>query len=211
MAFPYLLAEKFSSPTMFSMKEFAIVSNLRFISRKNFMLSWVEHEKSLLTSGPDIGLQKDYPQLSMGELLIFHRGPEMQSSRATHESTYMNSRIRVNVMFNTELLCLLSKYFSRQHNEIFFPEKKGFDILWKLSPLETMYGNNVYKMSNPLLMETICIECKILFPRKNKKNIISFSSAEWAQSMVKVKKTSIIVQIWSTRAPPSGALYAHGK
>ena len=29
---------------MLSKKEFAIVSNLRFISRTNFMLSWVEHE-----------------------------------------------------------------------------------------------------------------------------------------------------------------------
>ena len=38
---------------MFSKKEFAIVSNLRFISMKNFMLSSVEHEKSFITSGPD--------------------------------------------------------------------------------------------------------------------------------------------------------------
>ena len=28
------------------------VSNLRFISRENFMLSWAEHEKSFITSGP---------------------------------------------------------------------------------------------------------------------------------------------------------------
>ena len=41
---------------MFSKKEFAIVSNLRFISRKNFMLSRVEHEKSFITSG--LGLSK---------------------------------------------------------------------------------------------------------------------------------------------------------
>ena len=34
-----------------SKKEFAIVSNLRFICRTNFMLSWVEHEKSFITSG----------------------------------------------------------------------------------------------------------------------------------------------------------------
>ena len=32
------LAEKFSCSAMFSKKKFAIVSNLRFISRKNFML-----------------------------------------------------------------------------------------------------------------------------------------------------------------------------
>ena len=30
---------------MFSKKEFAIVSKLRLISRKNIVLSWVEHEK----------------------------------------------------------------------------------------------------------------------------------------------------------------------
>ena len=29
---------------MFRKKEFAIVSNLKFISRKNFMLGWVEHD-----------------------------------------------------------------------------------------------------------------------------------------------------------------------
>ena len=32
---------------------FAIVSNLRFISTENFMLSWTEHEKQFITSGPD--------------------------------------------------------------------------------------------------------------------------------------------------------------
>ena len=37
---------------MFSKKEFAIDSNLRFISRKIFMLSRVENEKSFITSGP---------------------------------------------------------------------------------------------------------------------------------------------------------------
>ena len=29
-----------------------IVGILTFMSRKNFMLSWVEHEKSFITSGP---------------------------------------------------------------------------------------------------------------------------------------------------------------
>ena len=38
----YLLAEKFSCSAKFSKKEFAAVSNLRFINRKNFMLSWAE-------------------------------------------------------------------------------------------------------------------------------------------------------------------------
>ena len=36
---------------MFTKKEFAIVSNLGFISRKKFMLSWVEHEKVLQPLG----------------------------------------------------------------------------------------------------------------------------------------------------------------
>ena len=37
--FSYLLAEKFSCSTMYKKKEFAIVSNLRFINMTNFMLS----------------------------------------------------------------------------------------------------------------------------------------------------------------------------
>ena len=37
---------------MFSEKEFGIISNLRFISMTNSMLSWVELEKSFITSGP---------------------------------------------------------------------------------------------------------------------------------------------------------------
>ena len=51
-AFSYLLAEESSCLAMFSKTEFKIVSNLRFISRTNFMLSWVEHEKSFITSRP---------------------------------------------------------------------------------------------------------------------------------------------------------------
>ena len=39
---------EFSCSAMFSKKEFAIVSNFRFIIRKNFMLSCVEHEKSFI-------------------------------------------------------------------------------------------------------------------------------------------------------------------
>ena len=35
-----------------SKKEFAVVSNLRFISRTNFKLSRVEYEKRFITSGP---------------------------------------------------------------------------------------------------------------------------------------------------------------
>ena len=35
---------------MFSKKEFAIISNFRLISGTNFILSWVEHKKSFITS-----------------------------------------------------------------------------------------------------------------------------------------------------------------
>ena len=45
------ISREISCSTIFSKKEFAIVSNLRFISRTNFMLSGVEHEKSFITSG----------------------------------------------------------------------------------------------------------------------------------------------------------------
>ena len=47
----YLLAEKCSCSSIFRKKEFAFVSNLRFISRTNFMLSWTEHEKKCYNLG----------------------------------------------------------------------------------------------------------------------------------------------------------------
>ena len=41
---------------MFSKQEFAIISNLIFISAagKNFMLSWVEHENGFKTRGLEL-------------------------------------------------------------------------------------------------------------------------------------------------------------
>ena len=48
----FILAEKFSCSAVFSKKIIAIVSNLRFIRRTNFMLSWVERERRFITSGP---------------------------------------------------------------------------------------------------------------------------------------------------------------
>ena len=42
---------------MFSKKEFAVVSNLRFISKTNFMLSWVEHEKKFYNLGASVRLR----------------------------------------------------------------------------------------------------------------------------------------------------------
>ena len=47
--FHIYLAVKVSCSAMFSKKEFKIVSNLKFISRTNFMLSSPEHEKSFIT------------------------------------------------------------------------------------------------------------------------------------------------------------------
>ena len=47
MAFSYLLAEKFTCSDLLNKEEFAIDSYLIFISRTNFMLSWVEHEKTV--------------------------------------------------------------------------------------------------------------------------------------------------------------------
>ena len=47
-----LISREIFMPSYVSKKEFAIVCNLRFISGTNFMLSLVEHEKSLKTSGP---------------------------------------------------------------------------------------------------------------------------------------------------------------
>ena len=58
LAFSYLLAENFSCSAMFSKKEFATVINLRSINRTNFMLSWVEHEKGFITSGPNKTITK---------------------------------------------------------------------------------------------------------------------------------------------------------
>ena len=39
---------------MLSMKELVIVSNLRLISRADFILSWIVHEKRFITSGPGL-------------------------------------------------------------------------------------------------------------------------------------------------------------
>ena len=49
----------------------------------------------------------------------------------------------------------------------YFSQKMGFNISCNLS-----------------LVEIICMKCQILFSEKNKKNIISLSSAEFAQRMV---------------------------
>ena len=69
-----------------------------------------------------------------------------------------------------EILTLssLGKIFNRRHIEIFFsdffPQKTGFDISCKLSP-----------------METICMYCQTPFSRKDKKNTTNVFSAALAQ------------------------------
>ena len=68
---------------------------------------------------------------------------------------------------------MLGKYYSRCHSEIlflFFSQKIGSDISYKLSP-----------------KETICMKCLILFPGKSKKNILNLLSAEIARNMLSVK------------------------
>ena len=52
LAFSYVLAEKNSCSALFCKKECAIVSNLRFVSGANFMLSLVEHEKRFISFLP---------------------------------------------------------------------------------------------------------------------------------------------------------------
>ena len=49
--FIFISRETFTSD-MLSKKEFAIINNLIFVSRTNFMLSRVEHE-NIYTSGPE--------------------------------------------------------------------------------------------------------------------------------------------------------------
>ena len=64
---------------MFSEKEFAVVSDLRFISRTNFMLSRVEHEKKfynfrarfyILYSDPSVRILR----VSNTNLVMYQKG-----------------------------------------------------------------------------------------------------------------------------------------
>ena len=86
------------------------------------------------------------------------------------------------------MLNTLGKNFSRQLFEIFFLffPKIGFDILCKLSP-----------------METICIKCQILFSGKNTKNVISLSSAELGQRVITFNVISGVHLTLKDLLPPS--------
>ena len=57
---------------------------------------------------------------------------------------------------------------------LIFSQKTRFDILCKLSPLET-----------------ICMKCQILFSGKNKKNVMNLLFAEFACSMLSVNEHSL--------------------
>ena len=48
--FIFIIRENSCSATLIK-KEYANVNDLRIIIRTNFMLSWIEHEKSFMTSG----------------------------------------------------------------------------------------------------------------------------------------------------------------
>ena len=71
------------------------------------------------------------------------------------------------------MLSTLGNIFSRRHTETFFlsffSQKTGFDISWKLSPRRQFAWN-----------------IKSCFMGKIRKSIITLSSAEWAQRVVKV-------------------------
>ena len=86
---------------------------------------------------------------------------------------------RTSHQFQTILtLCMLGKNFSRRHFEIFLIFSRKKDL--------TLHA-----------METICFKCQILFSSRNKKNIISLSSAETAYSVVSVKThASLLIYIY---------------
>ena len=52
-----LNAHKYIQILLINVKMPIVVGILTFISRKKFMLSWAEHEKSFITLGPDLDLQ----------------------------------------------------------------------------------------------------------------------------------------------------------
>ena len=83
------------------------------------------------------------------------------------------------------------KYF------FYFPQKTGFDISSKLSP-----------------METICLKCLILFSGKNKKMITNLSCAESAQGVIKFKDVlffffKFCLKFSATMTSQNGALWVN--
>ena len=60
---------------------------------------------------------------------------------------------------------------------LFFSQKIGFDISYKLSP-----------------WEIICMKCQILFSGKNKKNISEFCLLKFSPTIVLLNKLSVIIK-----------------
>ena len=71
---------------------------------------------------------------------------------------------------------MLSKNFSRQHFEIFF-----------LFFTENRFWHFMWNVSNG---DSLKIKCQILFSKKNKKNIINLSSAEFANRVLRVEQSN---------------------
>ena len=87
------------------------------------------------------------------------------------------------------MLCMLGKNFSWQHmtNWLCFclsPQNRFWHFMQIVS-----IGDNLHEMSKPVLLETIYVNCQILFSGENMNNIISLSSAEFAQRVIKIKLT----------------------
>ena len=105
--------------------EFASLSNLRFISRTKFMLSWVEHEKDFITSGP-------------GHLLDFIRQSELRIIFACY------SRLRWLYSWLSLSRPLLSRITAYLEVEIWSLPKHenlttGEKILWKRGEIAPQY------------------------------------------------------------------------
>ena len=83
------LAEKNSCSAIFSKNEFAFVSNLRFISRTNFMLIWVEHEKRIITSGPGVQSRGKVYLALRGERAGVHYNVVRRSKMKTYISPWL--------------------------------------------------------------------------------------------------------------------------
>ena len=59
---------------------------------------------------------------------------------------------------------------------------------------DNLHEDNLREVLKPVSgMETICMKCQNLFSGKNKKNIISLSSAELAQRVVIIKENGLVL------------------
>ena len=81
---------------------------------------------------------------------------------------------------NTKHSACWVKLLAEDILEFFFPQKIGFNISCKLSPIFFSPENELFPK------ETNCMQCQSLFSVKNKKYIANLSSAGLGQRMVKV-------------------------